>query len=165
MLAPVACALVGLVACGTPDTVSEPSGRDGTRTPRGPNSPSDDGSPLTALPPCEPPPTAAASATDVPGLVLPAGVIITETSAATAQLVQVRGYIATTPIRVRQFYEREPDLTIFEIEDEIFESEVLVERGAHRTYMKANAVCSDGSSILAMVGPAGTGAVPTPSGG
>jgi hypothetical protein len=92
-------------------------------------------------------------------------VIITETSQATDQLVQVRGYIATTPIRVRQFYENEPNLTIFQIEDEIFESEVLVERGAHRTYMKANAICSEGSTIFAMVGPSGTDAVPTPSGG
>lgn len=91
--------------------------------------------------------------------------IITGTREATPLLIEVHGYIATTPIRVRQFYEREPDLTILDLEDEIVEAEVLVERGAHRTYMKANAVCSDGSTILAMVGPSGTGAIPTPSGG
>ena len=77
-----------------------------------------------------------------------------------------RVHVSTTvtPIEVRQFYEREPSLTIFELEDEIFESEVLVERGAFRTYMKASAACSDGSTIYAVVGPAGTGSVPSPTG-
>jgi len=60
-----------------------------------------------------------------------------------------RGYIAATPIEVRHFS---------------FESEVLVERGAFRTYMKASAACSDGSTIYTVVGPAGPGAVPPPTG-
>jgi len=153
---------LGLVACGTPDPAGGDGGRD--RTPRAPSGPADDGSPLTALPPCGPPPAATASVTDVPGLVLPPAVIITATGPLTAELTEARGYIAATPVEVRQFYEREPDLTIFELEDEIFESEVLVERGAFRTYMKANAACSDGSTIYAVVGPAGTGSVPSPTG-
>lgn len=100
----------------------------------------------------------------MPGLVLPPGVIITSTGPLTADLAEARGFIAATPIEVRQFYEREPSLTIFEIEDEIFEAEVLVEQGAFRTYMKASAACSDGSTIYAVVGPAGTGSVPSPTG-
>lgn len=157
-------ALSALAACGTSDIGRERSERDGTRPQQDETGTPDDGSPLTALPPCGPPPSASASAADVPGLVLPAEVIITLTRVATPELVEVRGYIATTPIRVRQFYEQEPDLTILSIEDEIFEAEVLVERGAYRTYMKANAACSDASTIYAMVGPAGSGAVPTPTG-
>ena len=52
---------------------------------------------------------------------------------AVARSSPTRGYIAATPIEVRQFY---------------FESEVLVERGAFRTYMTASAACSDGCTIM-----------------
>lgn len=149
-----------LASCSAPDagTTAETTRSQATPTQQGPPR---DGSPLTALPPCGTPPAALAAVKDVPGLVLPAGAVLTAPVRVDAQLTTVEGYIATTPIRVRQFYQDEPNLTILNIEDEIFESEVLVGRGEFRTYAKATAVCAEGSTLYAVVGPAGDTALPT----
>ncbi|MBA2529579.1 MAG: hypothetical protein H0V19_06385 [Euzebyales bacterium] len=113
--------------------------------------PAEDGGPLFGLPPCQDPPAAAADA-GVEGLDLPEGAIVTNVVRGDP-LVTVTGYIPQTPVRVRQFYQRRDDLDILEIEDEIFEAETLFGNGTHRNYVKAQAVCRQGSNFLAVVAP------------
>jgi len=95
----------------------------------------EDGGPLLGLPPCQAPPEAMADVQ--PG----------------DPLVTVTGYIATTPVRVRQYYQGRDDLEIMEIEDEIFEAEALFDNGTHRNYIKAQAVCREGTRLLGVVAP------------
>ena len=45
----------------------------------------------------------------------------------------------------------------------VVEAEVLLGSGEHRSYVKARAVCAEGSVLLAVVGPGGAD-VPVPTG-
>ena len=120
------------------------------------------GTPLQALPVCsEPPPITAEAPT---GFTAPDGAIV---QAVTPQdpLTSVTAYIAKTPEAVRQAYESLDGIEVLSSEDEIFEAELLVTDGEHRTYVKATAACQQGSHLLAVVAPeAEAGILPTPAG-
>ncbi len=124
--------------------------------------PIDEGGPLVALPACDAPPEGVEA--DVAGLVLPEGAVVTEVEDL-GKLISVRAYIEQTPIQVRLFYTREPGLELFEIEDEIYEAEVLFGAGRFRSYVKVQAQCQQGSLLLAYVGPGDSGDLPSVGGG
>ncbi len=107
--------------------------------------------PLTALPACEAPPAAAADG-EVAGLVLPEGGIVTGVEPGTP-LTSVTAYVGATPIALRQQLEARGDLEMLISEDEVYEAELLVSDGSYRTYLKATAVCAEGSTLLAVVAP------------
>ncbi len=124
--------------------------------------PIDEGGPLVALPECDAPPEGVEA--DVDGLVLPEGAVVTEVEDL-GKLVSVRAYIEQTPVQVRLFYAKEPGLELFEIEDEIYEAEVLFGSGHYRSYVKVQAQCQQGSLLLAYVGPGDSGDLPSVGGG
>ncbi len=125
--------------------------------------PADEGGPLTALPACEAPPSPEVSEA-VPGIELPDGAVVQSVERGDP-LVTVQGYVPTTPVEVRRYYQQ-TDLEILLIEDEILEAEALVSNGTHRTYVKARAVCAEGSSLLAVVAPElDAQGLPVPTGG
>lgn len=124
--------------------------------------PIEDGGPLVALPQCDAPPEGMEA--DVAGLVLPEGAVVTEVEDL-GKLISVRAYIEQTPIQVRQFYGKQPRLELFEIEDEIYEAEVLFGGGRYRSYVKVQAQCQQGSLLLAYVGPGDSGDLPSVGGG
>ena len=96
-------------------------------------------------------------------LTLPPGVALTS-ARDEAPLTYVDGYVPMTPIQVRVFYERS-DLTVILSEDEVYESELLVTDGVHRTFIKTLARCELGSDFVAVVAPEAAGAqVPVPAG-
>ncbi|CAN5272014.1 hypothetical protein BH23ACT9_BH23ACT9_09440 [soil metagenome] len=105
---------------------------------------------LAALPDCGPVPEGIDA--DVDGLVVPPGTLLTDVTA-NGPITTISGYTPLTPIAIRQHYEQQSDLEVLVIEDEVFEAEALVSDGSHRTYVKANAVCADGSRLLAIVAP------------
>jgi hypothetical protein len=117
---------------------------------------------LVALPECDAPPQAVPA--DVSGLLLPDGAVVTAVEDV-GELVSVRAYVEQTPIQVRQFYADEPGLELFEIEDEIYEAEVLFAGGEYRSYVKAQAQCQQGSLLLVYVGPGDSGSLPSVGGG
>lgn len=120
--------------------------------------------PLRGLGPCDVHPNAI-DPEPIPGLVLPPGAIVTERSD-DGPLTTVRGYVPLTPVQVRVLYQRDPDLGIVQVEDEIRESETLLDSGEHRLFVKAQAVCEQGSVFLAVVAPRAADApVPAPTGG
>lgn len=110
-----------------------------------------EGGPIAGLRACQPPPTSATDAR-VAGMVLPPGAVVTKVERG-SRLVTVHGYIPVTPVRIRQYYRSRTDLKIFDLEDEVTEAEAFVSNGTHRTYLKARAVCAEGSSLMALVAP------------
>lgn len=124
--------------------------------------PIDEGGPLVALPSCQPAPPAVEA--DVPGLLLPEGTVVTKVQQQ-GPLVNVLGYVELTPIEVRQFYEGVKGLELLEIEDEIYEAEALFAGPKYRSYVKAQAKCQSGSTLIVFVGPGDTGELPEPGGG
>lgn len=122
----------------------------------------DGGGAIERLPACgEPPPKAKGARPE--GLELPPGSVVQLVEPGDP-LVTVHGYVELTPVLVRRYYEARGGLIVYNIEDEGFESEVLVGNGDKRTYVKALAVCETGSTLLAVVGPEGSADVPVPSG-
>ena len=122
----------------------------------------DGGGAVTTLPPCgQDPPGIAGPRPE--GLQLPPGSVVQLVEPGDP-LVTVHGYVELTPVLVRRYYEGREGLTVYNVEDEGVESEVLVGRGRTRTYVKALATCETGSSLLAVVGPAGAPGVPVPTG-
>lgn len=105
--------------------------------------------PLTALAECDGPPEAEAFP-PVEGATLHPDTTITSVTDQ-GPLVNVTGYIPITPVNVRLWYEAQDDLELIIIEDEIFEAELLVSDGTHRTYVKASAICQTGSTMLGVV--------------
>jgi hypothetical protein len=119
--------------------------------------------PLENLPPCTPAP-AAADTGPIAGLVLPPRAVITRVSG-TDPLTTVEGYVPMTPIQLRVYYQRLPDVDVLKAEDEVWESETLVTDGVHRLFVKAQAVCAQGSLLVAVVAPESQAeAVPAPAG-
>ena len=152
--------LAAVIGCSTDATPApEASGSD-TRATRA--QPIDEGGPLVALPECDAPPQGVPA--DVSGLVLPDDAVVTSVEDV-GDLVSVRAYVEQTPIQVRQFYAKEPGLELFEIEDEIYEAEVLFGGGEYRSYVKVQAQCQQGSLLLAYVGPGDSGSLPSVGGG
>ena len=45
------------------------------------------------------------------------------------------------------------DITVLLSENEVYEAELLVTNGKHRTFLKATATCAKGSQVLAVVAP------------
>lgn len=105
--------------------------------------------PLVALPGCDDPP----AGTDDPtpdGAALPDGLAVSQV-VPQGPITTLTGYVPTTPVNVRLGYEAREDLELIIIEDEVFESEMLVSTGTRRTYVKATAICATGSTVTAMV--------------
>ena len=102
---------------------------------------------------------------------MPEGTILPRSAVATRMrergpTVRVTGYVPMRPIELRMYYESRQDLEILTIEDEIIEAEALLSDGAFRTFIKAQAVCDEGSTFLAVVAPElAAGEVPVPAGG
>lgn len=80
-------------------------------------------------------------------------------------LISVSGYVGQTPIQVRQFYQEAEGLELFEIEDEVYEAEALFGGGKFRSYVKAQAMCQQGSILTVFVGPGDSGDLPSVGGG
>lgn len=80
-------------------------------------------------------------------------------------LSQLNGYVEMTPVAVRQWVEAESGREVVVSEDEGYESELLVTDGTWRTFIKARAVCAEGSLLAEVIAPEDSGAVlPTPAG-
>lgn len=120
--------------------------------------------PLVALGPCTIEPNTI-DPEPIDGLKLPAEAVITEVSE-DGPLTTVKGYVEMTPVQMRVWYQlRTEELTILQVEDEIRESEVLVADGGNRLFVKTQAICEQGSVVLAIVAPeAASDAVPGPAG-
>lgn len=168
LAAAVSAAMVLATGCSGPG--ERAGGLSVSAAPSGTSSglPQDEGGPLTGLPPCDqvPPAAAVPGDSEVPGLLVPPGTVLTDVRRQ-GPLTTVKAYVGLQPVLVRRFYQEAPGLEIFEIEDEIFEAEVLFADGkAHRNYVKATARCREGSTLLVVVAPEVGGPVlPSPSGG
>ncbi|MER5454671.1 hypothetical protein ABT008_07805 [Micromonospora sp. NPDC002389] len=89
---------------------------------------------------------------DVPGLVLPDGARVTAV-VRQGVLTTVEATVRMSPLDVRAHYEQRADVDLLKIEDEIFETEVLTRAEQRRMYLRASALCADGSTLTVMVGP------------
>mgnify|MGYP001198267401 CR=1 FL=1 len=89
---------------------------------------------------------------DIAGLVLPDGARVTSVTEQ-GSLTTVEATIRMTPVDVRAYYESRSDIDLLRIEDEIFETEVLMRAQDRRTYLRATALCADGTALTAVVGP------------
>ncbi len=106
--------------------------------------------PLAVLPECEPAPApTTAAAPDV--VALPADSVVTSWEE-TGPLTQVSAYVALAPPQILAFYQQQ-GLEILHIENEVFDAEVLVSDGRRRVIVNAQAVCRDGSTLIATVMP------------
>lgn len=105
---------------------------------------------LAGLPDCPPPP--AASGDQVEGLTAPADTVVTGVQEQ-QPLTNVTGYSPMTPAQFEASFRTMDDVTILLSENEVFEAELLVTNGTHRTFLKATATCKQGSSVLAVVAP------------
>ena len=106
---------------------------------------------LSRLPDCGDPPSEQ-DVGEVDGLVVPEGVRLTGIEH-DGPLTTVTGWVGMNPIDVRTFYERRTlgVLKTLMIEDEILESEALMESRTHRLYIKAQAACRDASDLWIVV--------------
>lgn len=109
---------------------------------------------LANLPSCDRVPLDEASevSTDVSGLVLPDGARVTSVVEQDA-MVSVEGTVRMTPLDLRADYEARDDVELLRVEDEVFETEVLLRSAGRRMYLRATALCADGTSLMAVVGP------------
>ena len=151
------CSCTGGQSSASGETADEPSSgasSSGVATPE----PVESGGPLTQLEACNPVPEGVED--EVEGLVLPPTAVLTKVEQQ-GGLIRVDAYVEQTPIEVRMFYGQAPDLEIIEIEDEVFEAEVLFGSGDFRSYVKALAVCERGSTLIAFVGPGDSGELPS----
>ncbi len=135
----LAVAVASLVACGN---ANEHDATDRARTM------------LTNLPSCDRVPLDEdpAIGAEVPGLVLPEGARVTAV-VEQGVLTTVEATIRMTPLDVRLHYENRDDIDLLRAEDEIFEAEVLTRTEQRRMYLRAGALCADGTSLTAVVGP------------
>ena len=134
--------LAGLTACANQPAVQP--------TPAPAAVPSDAGSELTALPACPPPPPA--SGETVEGMTAPEGTIVTKVEQQDP-LTNVTGYVPMTPVQFETSFRTLEEVTILLSENEVYEAELLITNGTHRTFFKATATCKRGSSLLAVVAP------------
>jgi hypothetical protein len=106
--------------------------------------------PLTALPDCEPPPKGTGE--QVKGLMAPEGIVITDVTTQ-KPLTNVSAYIEQTPIQFEAGYSKRGEISILSSENEIFEAEMLISNGKYRNFLKAVAMCKQGSQLLIVVAP------------
>lgn len=106
---------------------------------------------MSRLPECEEAPPAA-DIGQVEGLVIPEGLRMTGIEQ-DGPLTTVTGWVEMNPIAVRTFYEKRTMgvLKTLMIEDEILESEALMESRTHRLYIKAAAACRDASNLWIVI--------------
>ena len=116
--------------------------------------------PLDGLPPCPSPPTAVDG--DVGDLPLPVEAVVTAADV-DGGLQSVQGFTPRTPVQVMVDYLRLDGWTVLTAEDEVFESELLLERDGLRVFAKAQANCSRGSAFV-MFGSRDPALVPVPQG-
>lgn len=102
--------------------------------------------PLAGLPPCPSPP-AAVPGGDTGGLPLPPDAVVTNVSTDGA-LRSVQGFSPRTPVEIMVDHLRREEWTVVAAEDEVFESEVLLERGDLRVFVKSQATCERGSAFV-----------------
>ncbi|MGS2616220.1 hypothetical protein ACVCAH_17100 [Micromonospora sp. LZ34] len=109
---------------------------------------------LANLPSCDRVPLDADAEVDaeVTGLVLPDGARVTSVVRQGA-LTTVEGTVRMTPLDVRAHYESRADIELLRAEDEVFEAEVLTRAQQRRMYLRAGALCADGTTLTAVVGP------------
>lgn len=105
--------------------------------------------PLEALADCEAAPPAEGEAPE--GLLLPEEAVIQNVTPQ-GPLVNVTAYVPMTPVQFQQTYE-DLGVDILLSENEVYEAELLVSDGTHRNFLKAAALCKEGSSVLAVVAP------------
>lgn len=103
--------------------------------------------PLAGLGPCPDDLPPAAQDADTGGTPLPPEAIVTSTSLQ-GSLRNVQGYSPRTPVEIMVEYLREQDVTAVNVEDEVFESEVLLRRGDLRVFIKSQATCERGSAFV-----------------
>ncbi|MFE9203417.1 hypothetical protein [Micromonospora sp. NPDC007230] len=89
---------------------------------------------------------------EVTGLVLPDGARVTSVREQ-GVLTTVEATVRMTPLDVRAHYEKRHDIDLLRAEDETFEAEVLIRTPQRRMYLRAGALCADGTSLTAVVGP------------
>jgi hypothetical protein len=92
--------------------------------------------PLTALGPCPSAPPGDSNAEPVEGLQLPEGTVVTNVTR-TDPVVTVNAWVPLTPVQLREGFLQDPDLSVIQSEDEVWEAEVLFTRGDFRTFVKA----------------------------
>ena len=138
--------LAGLTACANQPAVQPTP----APTPTPAAVPTAVGSELTGLPDCPSPPPA--SGETVEGMTAPAGTIVTKV-VQQDPLTNVNGYVAMTPAQFEGSFRALEEITILLSENEIYEAELLVTNGTHRTFFKATAICKRGSTLLAVVAP------------
>ena len=132
-------ALLGLAACGGTDTQAGPDRGQAmlANLPSCDRVPLDEGTEVT---------------TEVTGLVLPSGARVTS-AVQQGALTTVEATVRLTPLDVRAHYQSRNDIDLLSVEDETFESEVLVRAQERRMYLRATALCADGTALTAVVGP------------
>lgn len=119
--------------------------------------------PLAGLPDCPSPPAAAADTeADVEGLPLPADAVVTAASTDGA-LRNVQGFTPRTPVEVMVDYLRLDGWTVVAAEDEVFESEILLEQGGLRVFVKSQAICERGAAFV-LFASTDDALVPAPAG-
>lgn len=147
-IASLAAAVLALVACSDEQPALNAQG--------------DPLGPLEALAECDAAPDPGGEAPD--GLLLPDDAVIQNVTPQ-GPLVNVTAYVPMTPVQFEQVY-RELDVEILISENEIYEAELLVSDGRHRNFLKAAALCKQGSSVLAVVAPeVDAEGLPVPQGG
>lgn len=113
---------------------------------------------LGALGTCAPRPTATVPAPD--GVVLPPGAVVTRVlDQPGAQ--QFDGWVALTPVQVREHYLARAGVEVVASEDEVLESETQLEAGDSDVFVKARALCPTVSQLVGVVTP-DTGKVAAP---
>ena len=116
--------------------------------------------PLEGLAPCpSPPPAVEADTGDLP---LPTAAVVTGADVDQG-LQSVQGFSPSTPVQVMVDYLRLEGWSVLTAEDEVFESELLLERDGLRVFVKAQASCSRGSAFV-MFGSRDPALVPVPQG-
>jgi len=109
---------------------------------------------VAGLPPCSDStaqPVDGAEVEAIEGLALPDDAVVTSVTEQGPQRV-VLAEVARTPVEVRAAYE-DGGWEVLSAEDEGFEAEILYRLGDRRGYVRANAVCDRGSSLLVVVAP------------
>lgn len=79
------------------------------------------------------------------------------------ELTSIQGYVERTPVEVLAELLVAPGWTVAQSDDEGFEAEILLVDGDRRFYVKTQAVCERGSSLVSFLGE--NIPVPTPTGG
>ena len=115
-----------------------------------------------SLPACEAAPPAVEPVPDVAGLVLPAAATV-QSSSDSGPITTVNAYATATPLDIERELVAREGVEILHNENEVFETEMLFSDGTHRSFLKAVAVCRQGSRIVAVVvAEEDAGALPSP---